>query len=193
MKAHYFESPAAFRKWLAINHDTKTEVLVGFYKKGSGKQGLTYDESVEEALCYGWIDGVRKSVDATRYTMRFTPRRPKSKWSLVNIRRVENLIKQQKMTRSGLDAYDARKDQKAIEYSYEVREKGALSPEYQKKFEAKKRAWKYFNQQPPWYRRTTMFWVMTAKKEETRERRLKTLIESSAKGEWIPAYKSREK
>ena len=193
MKAQYFESAADFRKWLAKNHDKESELLVGFYKKGSGKPGMTYDQSVEEALCYGWIDGVRRSVDADRYTMRFTPRRPKSKWSLVNVKRVENLIKQKKMTKPGLDAYAARANQKAIDYSYEVREKGVLSPAYTRQFESKKRAWKYFNEQPPWYRRTCMFWVMTAKKEETQLRRLKTLIESSAKGEWIPGYNSRAK
>jgi uncharacterized protein YdeI (YjbR/CyaY-like superfamily) len=189
MKAQYFESAADFRKWLAKNHDKESELLVGFYNKSSGKQGMTYEQSVEEALCYGWIDGVRKGVDAERHTMRFTPRRPKSKWSLVNVRRVEKLIEQKKMTKAGLDAYAARVNQKAIDYSYEVREKGVLSPAYKKQFEAKKRAWKYFNEQPPWYRRTCMFWVMTAKKEETQLRRLKTLIESSAKGEWIPGYK----
>ena len=192
MKAEYFDSPAAFRKWLAKNHATQRELLVGFYKRDSGKQGMTYDQSVEEALCFGWIDGVRKSVDEARYTMRFSPRKPKSKWSQVNIRRVEKLMAQKKMTKAGMDAYDARVNETGIEYSYEVR-RYSLDPRYQKKFESKKRAWKYFNEQPPWYRRVTVFWVMSAKKEETRERRLETLIECSAKGEWIPGFPSREK
>ena len=192
MKAEYFESPAAFRKWLAQNHARRSEVLVGFYKKGSGKRGLTYDQSVEEALCFGWIDGVRKSVDENRYTMRFSPRKPKSKWSLINVRRVENLIAQKKMTKAGIDAYEARVNQKGIDYSYEV-QRQALAPEYQKRFEAAKRAWKYFNEQPPWYRRVTIFRVMSAKKEETRVRRLEQLIACSAKGEWIPGFPSKGK
>ena len=190
MKAQYFESAEAFKKWLARNHSTQTEVLVGYHHKTSGKQGLSYSDSVDEALCYGWIDGVRKRVDDSRYTIRFTPRKPRSKWSLVNVRRVESLIAQKRMTKAGMDAYAARVNQKGIEYSYEVRRK-SLTPAYQKKFEAKKRAWKYFNEQPPWYRRVTVFWVMTAKKEETQERRLATLIECSAKGEWIPGFTSR--
>ena len=190
MKAQYFESAAAFRKWLASNHSTQTEVLVGYHHKTSGKQGLSYSDSVDEALCYGWIDGVRKRVDDSRYTIRFTPRKPRSKWSLVNVKRVESLIAQNRMTKAGMDAYAARVNQKGIEYSYEVGRK-SLTPAYQKKFEAKKRAWKYFNEQPPWYRRVTVFWVMTAKKEETQERRLATLIECSAKWEWIPGFTSR--
>jgi uncharacterized protein YdeI (YjbR/CyaY-like superfamily) len=181
MKAIYFESPAAFRKWLEKNHDKADELLVGFHKRDSGKPSMTWPESVDEALCFGWIDGVRKSVDDERYTIRFTPRKQKSIWSAVNLRKMEALLKAGRVAPAGMAAYERRPKDKAP-YSFEQRPE-SFGPEYEKQFRANRKAWAFFESQPPGYRRIAMWFVLSAKKDETRQRRLQHVIEISAKGE----------
>ena len=182
MKPKFFRSALEFHQWLTANHDSCSELLIGFHKKTSGKKSITYPQALDEALCYGWIDGVRKSLNETSYTQRFTPRRPKSIWSLVNVRHVERLKKEGRMQPSGLAAFDAREAKRTGVYSFENRPR-ELSPEFQKIFQANKKAWQFYQSEPPSIRRICSFWVMSAKKEETRIRRLKELIESSARGE----------
>jgi uncharacterized protein YdeI (YjbR/CyaY-like superfamily) len=184
VKPKFFTSPAQFREWLEKNHSTATELLVGFHKKGSGKKSITYSEALDEALCFGWIDGVRRSLDETSYTIRFTPRKPRSIWSLINVRHVERLQKQGRMHSAGLAAFAQRDPKRTGIYSFENRPR-ELSPEYQKEFAKHKTAWQFFQAQPPGYKRLMTYRVMEAKKEETRLRRLQQLIESSAKGERI--------
>jgi len=179
MHPTFFETPTTFRKWLEKNHDTATELLVGFYKTNSGRRSITWPESVDQALSFGWIDGVRKRIDDESYTIRFTPRRRGSIWSAVNIKRVAELEKLGLMTEAGRRAFEARDEKKSAIYSYENRPK-ALSPELEKRFKRNKKAWQWWSEQAPWYRRVTTYWVMEAKKEETRERRLATLMEESA-------------
>jgi uncharacterized protein YdeI (YjbR/CyaY-like superfamily) len=181
MNSQYFTSPIKFHQWLKKHHATSTELLVGFYKKSSGRPSITYQEALDEALCFGWIDGIRKTVDEERYTIRFTPRKPTSNWSNVNIKRAKELMAEERMTSAGLAAFEARKAEKSAVYTYENRPQ-KLAPEYEKKFRANKPAWEYFQSQAPYYQRTACGWVMTAKKEETRLRRLATLLEDSAHG-----------
>ena len=181
MKAKFFSSPGQFRQWLERNHDRATELLVGFHKKSSGKKSITYAEALDEALCFGWIDGVRRSLDETSYTIRFTPRKPRSIWSLVNVKHVERLQKERRMQPAGLEAYARRDPERTGIYSFENRP-SELSAEYEKTFRENKAAWNFFQQQPPSYKKLMIFRTMEAKKEETRLRRLKQLIESSEKG-----------
>lgn len=183
---HFFESPSAFRAWLAEHHAEATELWVGFWKKGTGKPSLTWSESVDEALCYGWIDGVRKRVDEASYTIRFTPRKAVSNWSAVNIRKMETLIAAGRVARAGLAAWKRRQDERSEVYSYEQRRRAKLTPEMERRFRAREKAWSWFSAQPPGYRRTATFWVTSAKLETTRERRLDQLIRCSAAGERIP-------
>lgn len=184
MQPTFFKTPATFRRWLARHHGDTAELLVGFYKKESGKGGITYSEALDEALCFGWIDGVRRSRDEVSYTIRFTPRKPRSNWSAVNVRHVTRLIAAGRMQPPGMAAYERRTADKAG-YSYEERPT-RLSPTLAKRFRAARQAWTFFQAQPPGYRRTATFWVMSAKREETRERRLASLIEHSGKGKRIP-------
>lgn len=181
MKPKFFSSPEKFREWLEQNHDRTNELLVGFHKKGSAKKSITYPEALDEALCFGWIDGVRRNFDETSYTIRFTPRKPKSIWSLVNVRHVERLTKDGRMAEPGMKAYALRDPKRTGVYAFENAPR-EFSPEYEKKFRANKKAWEFFQKEPPSVRRTCIFWVMSAKKEETRLRRLEQLIDSSAKG-----------
>lgn len=176
----YFKTPADFRKWLTQNHGSATELLVGFYKKDTGKPSIMWPESVEEALCFGWIDGVRKRIDDDCYTIRFTPRKPTSTWSAINIKLVEKLIAEKRIQPPGLQAFKARMVTKSATYSYENRPQ-SLSPEYEKSFKRNKKAWAYFEAQAPWYRRTSIYWVMSAKKPETQLKRLSTLIQDCEK------------
>jgi uncharacterized protein YdeI (YjbR/CyaY-like superfamily) len=184
MKVVYFETSADFHRWLKTNGQAQSELWVGFYKKSSGKRNITYPEALDEALCWGWIDGVRKSVALDAYTSRFTPRKPKSQWSAVNIRHVERLMKAGRMTPAGLKAFEGAKDQ-SRKYSFEQKEEPQFDPEGKRKFRANSKAWAFFQSQPSWYRRTATFWVMSAKKEETRQRRLETLIADSESGKSI--------
>jgi len=176
----FFKSQAEFHKWLEKNHDKSDEIFVGFYKIALKKKSITYSQALDEAICSGWIDGVRKNIDETSYKIRFTPRKDISKWSNVNIKHAERLLKAGLMQPAGIKAFKQHKKGNNIKYSYEERiEK--LSPVNEKKFQANKKAWEFFQQQAPYYKRTASFWVMSAKKEETRERRFDTLIQDSAK------------
>jgi uncharacterized protein YdeI (YjbR/CyaY-like superfamily) len=183
VKPTFFPTPADFRKWLQRHHDTASELLVGFYKKGSGRPSITWPESVDEALCFGWIDGIRRRIDDESYSIRFTPRRPRSPWSAVNIKRVAELKKLGRMHPAGLRTFEARDPERSQIYSFEQSEDARrLSPEYQAKLEANKKAWAFFQSQAPYYQRVASWWIMSAKKEETRLKRLAHLIEVSAKG-----------
>ena len=184
-KPVFFPSPAEFRAWLERNHTSERELLVGFYKRGSGKTSITWPESVDGALCFGWIDGVRRSLDADSYIIRFTPRKPSSTWSAVNIKRVAELTKLGLMQPAGTKAFEKRSDDKSAIYSYEQKKTAKLSGAYEKQFRARKKAWEFFQAQPPWYRRVAAFWVVSAKKEETRLKRLATLIEDSEHGQRV--------
>ena len=181
MKPKFFGAPDQFRQWLERNHNRETELLVGFHKKDAGKKSVTYSEALDEALCFGWIDGVRKNLDETSYTIRFTPRKSRSIWSNVNVNHVERLIKSGRMHAAGLDAYARRDPKRTGIYAFENRPR-EFAPEYEKKFRANKAAWEFFEQQPPGYKRTIIFWLMGAKQEETRMRRLERLMADSEKG-----------
>jgi uncharacterized protein YdeI (YjbR/CyaY-like superfamily) len=188
----YFTSAAAFRKWLEKNHTKASEVFVGFYKKDAGKTGITYKEALEEALCFGWIDGVRKRVDGESYMNRFTPRKAKSYWSAVNIAHAKRLIAAVRMCPSGLAAFERRDRTADAKYSFE-REAAAFSPAQLKTFKADAKAWAFFSAQPPGYRRLATFWVVDAKKEETQSRRLTKLIADSRAGrrlDFMPSAKT---
>jgi uncharacterized protein YdeI (YjbR/CyaY-like superfamily) len=178
MPPTFFATAAEFRDWLARHHDTADELLVGFWKRGSGKPSMTWPESVDQALCFGWIDGIRKRLDDESYTIRFTPRRRGSVWSAVNSRRAQELIDAGLMQPSGLAAFEQRKDSRSQTYSYENKPK-ALPREMEKTFRANKRAWSFFEKQPPGYQRMMLFYVLSAKREETRARRLEKLIAES--------------
>lgn len=181
MKHRYFKSAADFRTWLEANHNTVTELWLGIYKKDSGKVSVTYAEALDEALCFGWIDGVRKRVDESSFTQRFTPRKPTSVWSLINIGHVKRLTKAGRMMPAGLKAFAARTAAKSGVYSFENRPR-ELSPQLQRQFKSDRAAWKFFEQQPPGYQRLMTFWVMSAKRDETRARRLAQLISDSKQG-----------
>lgn len=181
-KVLFFATPDAFRAWLEQYHAVEKELLVGFYKRDSGKPSITWPESVDCALSYGWIDGVRNSIDGIRYQIRFTPRKPTSIWSAVNVKRVAELTKLGLMRPSGVKAFEARKGDKTGIYAYEQRKNAKLLPAYEKQFRANKKAWEFFQAQPPWYQRTASYRVISAKQEETRQKRLNQLIKDSAAG-----------
>lgn len=181
MNIKFFKTPGDFRKWLERHHATERELWVGYYKKDSGKPSITWPESVDQALCFGWIDGIRKSVDALSYATRFTPRRKKSIWSAVNIKRVQELTAQGLMQPAGLAAFAARTENRSGIYAYEQRT-GKLAAPYEKKLRQNKAAWDFFQAQTPSYRKLASWWVVSAKKEETRLKRLAKLIEDSAHG-----------
>jgi uncharacterized protein YdeI (YjbR/CyaY-like superfamily) len=176
MKPVFFPAPSDFRRWLEASHAEEVELLVSFYKKGSGKQSITYSEALDEALCFGWIDGVRRNIAVDAYTIRFTPRKPKSQWSAVNIRHVERLTKAGRMHEAGLKAFEGAKNQPR-KYSYEQRNAARFPADFERSFRADKTAWEFFQSQPPWYQRVATFWVVSAKKEETRARRFATLMD----------------
>jgi uncharacterized protein YdeI (YjbR/CyaY-like superfamily) len=179
----FFARPEAWRRWLAANHQRRAELWVGFHKRATGRPSLTWPQAVDQALCFGWIDGVRKSIDETSYKIRFTPRRPGSIWSLINIRRVEELTRLGLMQPGGRAAFDRRK--RSGVYSYEQPLPAELPPDYQARLRGDHKAWAYFQERPPWYRRTAIAWVVSAKREETRLRRLEALIRDSAAGRTI--------
>lgn len=185
MKPTFFATPAEWRSWLEKHHARESELLVGFYKRGSGEPSITWPESVDQALCFGWIDGVRKRVDDVSYTIRFTPRKARSIWSDVNVKRVQELTRQGLMQPAGLAAFEQRTEDKSGIYSHEQKDAPTLTDEYEKKLKANKKAWAFFQAQAPWYRRAATHWVVSAKKEETRLKRLATLIEDSANGRTI--------
>ena len=185
-KPRFFATPAAFRAWLEANHASKTELLVGFYKRSTGKPSITWPESVDEALCFGWIDGKRQSAGPTAYTIRFTPRKPTSIWSAINVAKIAALTKAGKLRPAGQRAFDLRTPERTGVYSFERAEAAVLSPEHEARLRANKRAAAFFDAQAPWYRRTAIHWVISAKQEATRERRLAQLISDSAAGRTIP-------
>ena len=178
-KPVFFASASEFHVWLEKNHDKASEIWVGFHKKGSGKLGITMPESVDEALCFGWIDSVRRSVSDTSYANRFTPRKTRSTWSAINIKRVKELITLGRMQPSGLHAFERRTDDRSAMYSYEQRQSAKLSGNFEKRFRANKKAWSFFQSQAPWYQRVAAFWVLSAKREETKLKRLAKLIDDS--------------
>lgn len=182
MKPKFFASPAAFRSWLQKHHRTTTELLVGFYKRDTGKPSITWPESVDQALCFGWIDGVRRRVNDERYTIRFTPRRPASVWSTVNIKRVAELEKRGLMQPAGSEAFARRSEEKSRIYAYEQRWSAAFDRSHLEKLQGDLEAWTFFQAQPPWYRRTATYFVVSAKKEETRLKRLDKLIAAWSRG-----------
>ena len=177
----YFKNPAELRKWFRGNAAKAAELWVGFYKKETGKPSITWPESVDEALCVGWIDGVRKRIDDERYVIRFSPRRPGSIWSAVNIRRVAELSKEKRMRSAGLKAFAARKENRSGIYAYEQR-RDQLEEPYASMLAKHPAAAKFFNEQPPYYRKTLGWWILSAKREETRLARLQKLIDACAKG-----------
>lgn len=187
MKPKFFKSPADFRKWFETNHGRAAELYVGFYKKDSGKASITWPESVDEALCFGWIDGIRRSIDDVSYMIRFTPRKSRSIWSAVNIKRVGELIDAGRMQPAGLKAFAAREENRSGIYSYEQRSP-ELPDQYRKILKKNSQALKFFDAQPPSYRKAANWWVLSAKKEETRVKRLDKLIQHSAHGERIPQF-----
>jgi uncharacterized protein YdeI (YjbR/CyaY-like superfamily) len=186
LKPTFFPTPADFRAWLEAHHDKLREQLVGFHKKGSGKPSITWPESVEVALCFGWIDGIRKSIDETSYAIRFTPRKPTSTWSAININLVRKLTKQGLMHPAGLKAFAARSARKSSIYSYEQRKSARFTREQEKQFRANKTAWEFFRSRAPWYQRVCTYWVISAKREETRLKRLALLIEHSEHRRTLP-------
>jgi uncharacterized protein YdeI (YjbR/CyaY-like superfamily) len=183
----YFKCAAAFRAWLVEHSLEAQELWVGYYKKGSGKPSMTWPESVDEALCFGWIDGIRKSVDGSRYTIRFSPRKRGSIWSAVNIKRAQELSDQGRMQPEGIKAFQARRENKSGIYSYEQRGDQLVEP-YAQKLKKNRKAWAFFQSQPPSYRKAAGWWVVSAKKEETRLKRLETLIEDSAEGRTVKQF-----
>jgi uncharacterized protein YdeI (YjbR/CyaY-like superfamily) len=185
LNPRYFASRADLRRWFEEHHATATEVWVGLYKVGSGKPSVTWPEVVDEALCFGWIDGIRKSIDDRRYANRVTPRKPTSNWSARNVRRVKELIREGRMTPAGLAAFEARKEDRTAVYSYEQRPQD-LPAKYRRRVQANAKAWAFWRSSPPGYRKTATWWVISAKREDTRERRLAQLIEFCARGERIP-------
>jgi len=186
MLPKFFETPAAFRAWLEENHETASELVVGFYKRASGKKSITWPQSVDEALCFGWIDGVRRSLGDHAYTIRFTPRKSTSNWSAINVARVADLTKLGRMRPAGLRAFDARKPEKTAIYAFERKKTATLTTTQEKRLRANRKAAAFFDAQPPWYQRTVIHWVISAKREETRERRLSILIRDSAAGRTVP-------
>jgi uncharacterized protein YdeI (YjbR/CyaY-like superfamily) len=178
MKPTFFKAQSDFRKWFEKHHDASKELLVGFYKKSSGRPSITWPESVDEALCFGWIDGIRRSIDDISYTIRFTPRKPTSTWSVVNIKRAQELIDQGLIWPAGLKAFQARKENRSGIYAYEQRSEKLPDP-YERTFRKNKTAWAFFQAQPAGYRKVAGWWVVSAKKEETRLKRLEKLIEES--------------
>ena len=186
-KPKFFASPSAWRTWLENHHADRQELWVGFYKRDSGRPSITWPESVDGALCFGWIDGIRKTIDGGSYMIRFTPRKARSTWSAINIKRVAELTTQGLMHPAGLAAFEKRDDDRSAIYAYEQRKDAKLPPQLEKEIRKNVAAWKYFQTQAPWYQRTSAYWVISAKKEETRMKRLATLIDCSARGSRIPA------
>ncbi|MEX0678689.1 MAG: YdeI/OmpD-associated family protein [Pirellulales bacterium] len=181
MQPRFFKSRTDLWRWFRKNHPAATELQIGLYKKNAGKSGVTYAEALDQALCFGWIDGVRNSIDESSYTIRFTPRKPKSTWSLVNTRRFRELEKLGLVEPAGREAFRRRDPEKTGKYSYENQSR-KLEPRYEKQFRRSRKAWRFFEAQPPSYRRLASFWVMSARKEETRQRRLAILIGESSAG-----------
>lgn len=179
MNPKFFPTQEDFRKWLEENHDEEIEIIVGYYNVKSGKGGMTWSESVDQALCFGWIDGVRRKLDEESYCNRFTPRRAGSNWSAINIKKVEELTAKDLMKPSGIAAFEKRKAEKSAIYAYE-NELKQFSEDFEKRFKANETAWKFFEKQANWYKKQMINWVMSAKQEKTRESRFEKLLTASA-------------
>ncbi|MEP7066253.1 MAG: YdeI/OmpD-associated family protein [Gemmatimonadota bacterium] len=183
----FFATPALFRAWLERNHEAHSELLVGFYKRDSGRESMTWPESVNEALCFGWIDGVRRRIDDESYSIRFTPRKAVSIWSTVNINKIRELIAANRVHPAGLRALERRSIGKSSVYSYENKDTAVFDAEMEREFKRNRKAWKFFEQCPPWYRRTATWRVVSAKRPETRAKRLAELIACCEAGRAIPS------
>jgi len=181
----FFSTPAQFRAWLKKNHASCSQQWIGFHRKASGLPTITWPESVDQALCFGWIDGLRKRVDEKSYKIRFTPRSDSSAWSAINIRRFEELKREGLIHPAGTKAYARRNVNKSRIYSYENRKSAVLSPSAQKQFRSKPKAWRWFQDQAPWYQKTVIWWVVSGKRPETQQKRLATLITDSSAGQRI--------
>lgn len=181
MEPVFFASQEQFRKWLEDNHKAEKELLVGFYKIETGIPSITWPQSVDQALCFGWIDGVRKSINKNSYSIRFTPRKPTSTWSAINIKKVEDLVSQGLMQPAGWASFEKRSEKKSRIYSYE-KDPVKLADALEEKFKANKKAWNFFHSQAPSYRKTAIHWVMSAKQEKTVRSRFDTLISDSEAG-----------
>jgi uncharacterized protein YdeI (YjbR/CyaY-like superfamily) len=179
MRPTFFATPDELRAWLAEHHEDEAELWVGLHKRGSGLPSVTWPEAVDQALCFGWIDGVRKSLGDTSYAIRFTPRKASSTWSAVNVRRFGELVEQGLVLPAGQAAFERRREDRTAIYAYEQGQAATLSDDDEARFRANAPAWAFFTAQPPWYRRTAIHWVVRAKREETRERRLTQLIADS--------------
>jgi uncharacterized protein YdeI (YjbR/CyaY-like superfamily) len=188
VETRFFAKPADFRRWLRANHGKAAELWVGFHKKATGRPSITWPEAVDEALCFGWIDGIRKSIDAASYRIRFTPRRPRSIWSSVNVRRAQELIAEGRMQPAGLAEFENRREDRERQYSFE-QGNVAFPEEYERRFRENAQAWTWFRQQAPYYQRVATWYVISAKREETRIRRLEKVIGDCEKGERIGVMK----
>jgi uncharacterized protein YdeI (YjbR/CyaY-like superfamily) len=180
-KPQFFPTPGAWRAWLEAYHADATELWVGFYKRTSGRPSITWPEAVDGALCFGWIDGIRKSIDEKAYKIRFTPRKPRSTWSTINLKRAGELTAMGVMHPAGTSAFEKRTSQRTATYSYEQRKQAELPAEYEEEFRRNSAAWEFFLSRPAWYRRTSTYWVISAKKEATRIKRLNELIRDSSR------------
>ncbi|MEO5721816.1 MAG: YdeI/OmpD-associated family protein [Chthoniobacterales bacterium] len=178
----FFATPKDFRAWLRAHHADHTELWVGFYRRASGRQSITWPESVDEALCVGWIDGLRKGIDELSYKIRFTPRRAGSTWSAVNLARVAGLTREKRMRAAGLKVFAERIEAKSGIYAYEQREAATFPPAFVKLFRTRGQAWDFFQAQPAGYRKTMTWWVIKAQRPETRAKRLERLIAESEAG-----------
>ena len=187
-KPIFFKSPQEFYDWLEEHHESESEVYVGFFKAHTGKRAMSWSEAVDQALCFGWIDGVMRRIDEERHMQRFTPRRPGSNWSNVNIAKVAKLEEAGLMRPAGLAAFEARSEKRSGIYAFEAKQPAELSADYERRLRADAAAWEYWQAATPSYRRTATHWVVRAKREETRERRLAQLIECSAAGRNAPPF-----
>lgn len=192
MTPTFFKTQKDFRKWLEKNHLTEKELLVGFYKTKSGKESINWSQSVDEALCFGWIDGMRKSIDEISYTIRFTPRRAKSIWSNVNLKKMEELKKNNLLFPAGIKIFELREENRLSIYSFEQKEL-ELPEAFKKKLRANKKAWKFFDSMPRTYKRSCAWWIISAKREETKISRMNQLIIDSANGEKLKQFRYRDK
>ena len=186
MEPTFFATPEDFRAWLQEHHETERELLVGFHKKGSGRPSITWPQSVDQALCFGWIDGVRRRIGDASYSIRFTPRKQRSTWSAVNVKRVGELTEMGLMRPAGVATFERRTEDRTAMYAHERREAAAFEPEQERSFKANASAWAWFEDQPPSYRRAATHWVVSAKRPQTRERRLQQLIADCARGRTVP-------
>ena len=182
----FFATPAELREWFEHHHDQADELLVGYWKKHTGRTGVSHTEAIEQALCFGWIDSVGRRIDEDRYQVRFTPRRRGSVWSAVNVATIARLTEQGLMRPAGLAAFEGRRPDRVASYSYEQPADARLDDEQLARLRADDRAWTWFSAQPPAYRRAAVHWVVSARREDTRERRLQQLISDSAAGRRVP-------